>query len=277
MTPTDPTASAFATSRRRALVTGASAGIGQAFAHVLASEGHDLVLTARRVDRLDALAAELRHRYNVSCRTIAEDLADAAAPRRIVETCATEGLPIDILINNAGYGVPGAYAKTTWEDQQQFLQVLVVALSELTHRLLPGMIERRWGRILNVASLAGLLPGVAGHTLYAASKAYVIKFSESLALETSGQGIYVTASCPGFTRSEFHDVIGTRAQVNNLPAFMWQEAEPVARGSYDALMAGVPIFVPGPVNRSIATLARLMPRALVWKAMKRSARNFRRV
>ena len=122
---------------------------------------------------------------------------------------------------------------------------MVVAVSELTHRLLPGMIERKWGRIVNVASLAGLLPGVAGHTLYAASKAFVISFSESLALETAAHGINVTASCPGFTLSEFHDVSGTRDQVNKLPAFMWLDAEQVARESVDAVMAGVRVYVPG--------------------------------
>ena len=138
------------------------------------------------------------------------------------------------------------------------------------------MIERRWGRIINVASLAGLLPGVAGHTLYAASKAFVILFSESLALETARHGVHVTASCPGFTLTEFHDVTGTRAEVNRLPKFMWLDATDVARSSYEAVMAGVPVYVPGRVNRSIAGLARLLPRSVVLRAMKRSAGTFRK-
>ena len=138
-----------------------------------------------------------------------------------------------------------------------------VAVSELTHRLLPGMLDRKWGRIVNVASVAGLLPGVAGHTLYAASKAYVILFSESLALETAAQGINVTASCPGFTWSEFHDVSGTREQVNTLPAFMWMDAEQVASESIDAVMAGVRVYVPGTANRTLARLGRLLPRSIV--------------
>ena len=150
--------------------------------------------------------------------------------------------------------------------------MLVVAVAELAHRVLPGMIERKWGRIVNVASLAGLFPGVAGHTLYAASKAFLITFSESLALEAAPHGVHVTASCPGFTLTEFHDVTGTRDKVSRLPKFMWLDADDVARESYDAVMAGIPVFVPGRVNRSIATLARVLPKWLVWALMKRNAR-----
>jgi uncharacterized protein len=263
--------------RRRALVTGASSGIGLAFAHVLAEHGYDLVLTARRRDRLQALATELSGRHDVRCVLLPEDLAEPEASARIVDTLERQQLPVDVLVNNAGFGVPGSYASTTWPQQQAFLQVLVVAVAELTHRLLPGMMERRWGRIINVASLAGLLPGVAGHTLYAASKAFVIRFSESLALETAGHGIHVTASCPGFTLSEFHDVTGTREQVSKMPRFMWLEADSVARSSYDAVMAGVPVFVPGRVNRTLATLSRVLPRSVVWGLMKRNASRFRRV
>ncbi|HUE90007.1 MAG TPA: SDR family oxidoreductase [Vicinamibacterales bacterium] len=262
---------------RRALVTGASSGIGLAFAHVLAERGHDLILTARRQDRLETLAFELRTRHGIDAVVMAEDLADPLAPERLVSSIARRALHVDVLVNNAGYGVPGSYATTTWTDQQKFLQVLVVAVAELTHRLLPGMIERRWGRIINVASLAGMLPGVAGHTLYAASKAFVIKFSESLALETMRHGLHVTASCPGFTFSEFHDVTGTRAQVSRMPKLLWLDADVVARASYDAVMAGVPVFVPGRVNATLATLSRVLPRSIVWGLMKRNATKFRRV
>ena len=264
-------------SGRRALVTGASSGIGLAFAHVLAEHGHDLILTARRQDRLQSLADGLRTRYGVDAAVIADDLADRDAPRRLVEAMARECLVVDILVNNAGFGVPGSYASTTWAQQRDFLQVLVLAVAELSHRLLPGMIERRWGRIINVASLAGLLPAVAGHTLYAASKSFVISFSESLSLEVAHHGVNVTASCPGFTHTEFHDVTGTRAQVTELPAFLWLDAGSVARDSYDAVMAGVPVYVPGRLNRSIASLARTMPRRVVGAVMRRNASKFRRV
>jgi uncharacterized protein len=263
--------------RRRALVTGASSGIGLAFARVLAESGHDLILTARRQDRLERLAGELRTRHGTDVVVLAADLADPLAPERLVQSIAQRSLHVDLLVNNAGFGVPGSYARTTWADQQKFLQVLVVAVAELTHRLLPGMIERRWGRILNVASLAGMLPGVAGHTLYAASKAFVITFSESLALETARYGLHVTASCPGFTYSEFHDVTGTRAQVSTMPKFLWLDADVVARASYDAVMAGVPVFVPGRLNATLAVVGRVLPRTLVSRLMQRNAGKFRRV
>ena len=263
--------------RRRALVTGASSGIGLAFAHVLSEHGYDLILTARRLDRLESLATDLHGRHGTEVVVVREDLADAGAPQRLGDFLARQSLHVDVLVNNAGFGVPGSYAGTTWRQQQEFLQVLVVAVAELSHRVLPGMIARQWGRIVNVASLAGLLPGVAGHTLYAASKAFVIKFSESLALETAGHGVHVTATCPGFTFSEFHDITGTRAQVNRMPKFMWLDAEHVARGSYDAVMAGRTVYVPGRVNATLATLGRVLPQSLVGSLMKRNATKFRRV
>jgi short-subunit dehydrogenase len=263
--------------RRRALVTGASSGIGLAFAHVLAKQGYDLILTARRVDRLDSLAHELRTRYGSEAAVVADDLADPRAPERLVSRIAQQRLAVDVLVNNAGFGVPGGYASTTWHQQQEFVQVLVVAVAELSHRLLPPMIERRWGRIINVASLAGLLPGVAGHTLYAAAKAFVIKFSESLALETARHNVHVCASCPGFTITEFHDVTGTRDRVSTMPAFMWLDATTVAQGSYDAVMAGTSVYVPGRLNRSLASLARVLPPFVVGAVMRRNASKFRRV
>jgi short-subunit dehydrogenase len=259
------------------LVTGASSGIGLAFARVLAEHRHDLILTARRQDRLERLATDLKAQHGTDACVLVEDLANPIACNRLLAAIAARGLQVDILVNNAGFGVPGRYAATTWKQQQDFLQVLVVAVAELTHGLLPGMIDRQWGRIINVASLAGLLPAVAGHTLYAAAKAFVIKFSEALALENQRHGVHVTASCPGFTLSEFHDVTGTRAQVNTMPRFMWLDAEYVARGSYEAVMAAVPVFVPGGVNRSVATLGRVLPPRVVSRLMQRNAKKFRRV
>ncbi len=265
------------TKRRTALITGASAGIGASFARVFAARGFDLVITARREDRLAALAAEVRQRHGTEVHAIVEDLADPAASERVVEYLVGRGLVVDALVNNAGYGVPGAYANTTWTQQATFLQVMVTAVAELTHRLLPGMIERRYGRIVNVASLAGLLPGVAGHTLYAASKAFAIRFSESLALETAHHGVHVTALCPGFTYSEFHDVIGTREGVNRLPSWMWMDADRVAREGYDAVMRGQIVRVTGRANRAVGWFGRHLPEALVMRLMRRQGAKFRKL
>jgi uncharacterized protein len=263
--------------RRRALVTGASAGIGSAFARDLAARGYDLVLTARRAERLAQLAADLHARHAIDVVTLTEDLADPAAPARLADHLARKSLAIDVLVNNAGYGVPGAYVTTTWASQRDVLQVLVGAVAELTHRLLPAMIERRWGRIINVASVAGLMPGVAGHTLYAASKAFLIRFSESLALEGARHGVHVCASCPGFTLTEFHDVTGTRAQVSTMPRWMWLDAETVARESYDAVTRGVPVYVPGRLYKVLTNASRILPQSLVRGVMMRNAGRFRRV
>ena len=168
---------------RTALITGASSGIGEAFAEVFAAHGFDLVITARREDRLRAVAARLEQRYGIRVLVIVADHARQDTRGAAVHGDRVAGLTIDALVNNAGYGVPGTFVASPWQRHEEMLQVMVVGLAELTHRLLPGMIERGYGRIINVASLAGLVPAPAGHTLYAAAKALVIKFSEALSHE----------------------------------------------------------------------------------------------
>jgi uncharacterized protein len=262
---------------RTALVTGASAGIGKAFADALASRGYDLVVTARRADRLEALASTLVAAHGVRVVPLPADLADPMASERLVGAVSDAGLTVDVLVNNAGYGVPGRYARTEWRTQRDFIQVLVTAVAELTHRVLPGMIERRWGRVINVASLAALVPAAPGHTLYAASKAFLVKFSEALAGEVLNDGVHVSAVCPGFTFTEFHDVTGTREQVGTMPRWMWSDARAVAEEGYTAAMAGRPVIVTGRVNRAIAAGAKHLPSVVVNAAMRRSASRFRKL
>ena len=246
--------------RRLALVTGASAGIGAAFARILASHGYDVALTARRTERLEKLAEEISLRYGVETLTVAADLAEAEAPGQILEHLTAHGRTVDALVNNAGYGLPGSYAETRWEDQRAFIQVMMTAPADLAHRVLPGMIQRRFGRIVNVASLAGLVPPSAGHTLYGASKSFLVRFSQSLHLETQGNGVHVSALCPGFTFSEFHDVNGTRAQISrSTPPWLWLGADEVAAAGYEAVEANRPVCVPGAPNKAIAAVAKLIP------------------
>ena len=249
--------------KRTCLITGASAGIGAAFAEVFAANGFDLILTARRVDRLEAVAANLRTRHGRVVHVIPADLAEPGGVERLCSTVGERGLTVDALVNNAGYGVPGLLTTPAWERQRDLLQVLIGAVVELSWRLLPPMIERGYGRIINVSSLAGLIPAPAGHTLYPAAKSFVMRFSEALAEETRGKGVHVTALCPGFTVSEFHDVTGTRPSVSNLPAVMWMDAPVVARSGFEAVMAGIPVHVPGRANRVIAFVARHAPWVLV--------------
>jgi short-subunit dehydrogenase len=245
--------------RRTCLVTGASAGIGAAFAEVFAAHGFDLILTARRTDRLEALAADLGQRHACAVQVIRADLAEPGAVERLCDEIRARDLTVDALVNNAGYGVPGRLTTPRWEQQRDLLQVLITAVVELTYRLLPGMLDRGYGRIVNVSSLAGLIPAPAGHTLYPASKSFVMRFSEALAEEVRGRGVHVTALCPGFTLSEFHDVTGTRSSVSKLPSAMWLDAATVARSGYDAVMAGTAVHVPGRLNRAIAFVARHAP------------------
>ena len=240
-------------------MTGASAGIGAACAEVFAANGFDLILTARRADRLEAVAGELRTRHTRVVHVIPADLAEPGAAERLCRAIGERGLAVDALVNNAGYGVPGLLATPAWERQRDLLQVLIGAVVELTYRLLPGMLARGYVRIINVSSLAGLIPAPAGHTLYPAAKSFVMRFSEALAEETRGKGVHVTALCPGFTMSEFHDVTGTRPSVSRLPPLMWMDAPSVARAGFDAVMAGIPVHVPGRVNRVIAFVARHAP------------------
>lgn len=266
----------MSTTPRTALVTGASSGIGEAFADVIAAEGFALILTARREERLTAVATRLRQQHGVSVDVIVADLSERDAPARLCEEIGQRGLTVDLLVNNAGYGVPGTFTASPWERQAAQLQVMVVALAELTHRLLPGMVERGYGRIINVASLAALVPAPAGHTLYAASKSFVVKFSEALAGEVARSGVHVTALCPGFTRSEFHDVTGTRAMVSELPSWLWMSAPDVAREGFDAVMDGSPAHVTGRVNRAIAVLSRYTPQWLLAAIGRRTARRYRK-
>ena len=263
-------------SRRTALITGASAGIGEAFADVFAEHGFDLVITARRADRLAAVAARIEKQFGVRVHTITADLADSGAPRQICEDMTARGLTADALVNNAGYGIPGTFAASEWPRHAAMLQVMVVALAELTHRLVPGMVTRGYGRVINVASLAALVPAPPGHTLYAATKAFVVKFSESLAHEVRPAGVHVTALCPGFTLSEFHDVTGTRDTVRQLPGWAWMDAPTVAREGFDAVMAGTSVHVTGRVNRAVAVLSRILPQRVMVAIARRAAPRYRK-
>jgi len=258
------------------LVTGASAGIGAEFCRQLAAKGFSLVLVARRIEKLQTLADELKTSQSnaghpIECIIIQADLSDKTASQHIVEQLDANNIEIDYLINNAGYGLPGSFHVPDWKAHEDFLQVMVTAVCDLTHRLLPGMQSRHRGQIVNIASVAGLIPAAAGHTLYGASKAFLIKFSESLARENRSKGVKVTALCPGFTYSEFHDVNNTRKGVSQLPDIMWLEADFVVRECLEAVeKEQVPtMIVPGRQYRTLLWLNRYMP----WLANMLMSRN----
>jgi len=261
---------------RTVLVTGASAGIGKAFAKVFAAKGWNVVLTARRLDRLEALASEIETKYKVGAIAIEQDLAAPDSVEKLVAAISDRRvLTVDGLVNNAGYSVPGHYAKTAWADQDRFLRVMVTVPSELAHVLLPPMVQRRFGRIINVASLAGLIPGAAGHTLYGASKAFLIRFSESLLLENRNANVLTTALCPGFTYTELHDVIGTRHRVAQYGKAWWSTAGEVAVAGYDGVMSGKPVVVVGRRAKQISALMKVLPESVALGMVGRQSKTFR--
>ena len=239
------------------LITGASAGLGAALAREYAQRGWDLVLLARREARLETLATELTAAHGTACRVIAADLFSETAVPDLMS--ALGNAQIDGLINNAGYGHPGTFLASPWEDHRRFNHLMSVVPVELTRALLPAMVDRGFGRVMQVASLAGHMPGSKGHTLYAAVKSYLIKFSESLNIEMQGTGVQVSALCPGFVLTEFHDVNGTRAGIDGLPNFMVMNADVCAQLAADALEANKAVFISGRVNRSLARLNRWAP------------------
>ncbi|WP_339828311.1 SDR family NAD(P)-dependent oxidoreductase [uncultured Arenimonas sp.] len=256
-----------------ALVTGASSGIGADIAREYARRGKPLVLTARRVERLEALAAELS--AQVPCVVLAADLADPAAPASLFEQTQARGIFVDTLVNNAGFGVPGRYLSVDWKTHADSIQVLMTAVAHLSHLYLPAMEAAGRGRILNVASLAGLVPSSAGHTLYGASKAWLIRFSETLDQESRSRGVYVTALCPGMTYTEFHDVNGMRDKVSKLPKGIWLTSAEVARQGVDAVESGRARIVTGRSNKLIAGLSKYLPDRLARALLAAKAKDFR--
>lgn len=252
------------TTNRTALITGASAGIGSAFAQHLASEGYNLILVARRADKLNTLARELTQLHSVRCDVFCADLNTSTAPAEIFSFVEENKIEVDVLINSAGLSGKDAFAHTPWPTLAAEIQLMMTSLTELCHRALPGMQTRGWGRIINVSSIAAFAPPGAS-LLYTGIKSYVLNISQSLDMELRPQGIHVTALCPGFTHSEFHDAMGTRDQANNLPDILWQEADVVAREGWRAVMKGKPVCVPGMVNKIIAASVRPLPIALQYQ------------
>lgn len=259
-----------------ALVTGASAGIGAEFCRQLANKGYQLVLVARRADRLQVVADELQQSFGARSIIITADLSQKDACEAIVNRLEKEKITIEYLANNAGYGLPGSFHVPDWQEHADFIQVMMTAVCELTRRLLPGMQERGRGFIVNVASVAGLIAPSAGHTLYGASKSFLIKFSEALALENEESGVKVCALCPGFTYSEFHDVNGTREMISQLPSFLWLDAKDVVADTIQAMSREKvkTVVVPGRQYKVIVFIYRYLP----WLGSflnKRTAKDYR--
>ena len=244
---------------RRALVTGPTAGIGLEFARQLAARDHDLVLVARNEERLEEVAADLRSAYGITVEVLPADLADRAALAKVEERLADPDRPVDVLVNNAGFGLKGRFLDNSVEQEQAHLDVLVVAVMRLCHAALGPMVARGTGQIVNVSSVAGFLP----RGTYSAAKAYVTKFSEWAHHEYAAQGVQVMALCPGFVRTEFHE----RMQVgrDSAPSFLWLEAPDLVSAALSDLDAGKTISVPSMRYKVIVTGARYIPSGLLQR------------
>jgi len=243
-----------------ALVTGASSGIGAAMARLLASWKCDLVLSARRADRLAALAAELTAAHRVDCRVLPEDLADREGAARLHRAARESGRPIDVLINNAGFATYRAFADTGWQRHAELLQLNVTSLIELTCRFLPDLKARPRAHILNVSSIGAWIP-VPNLAAYGASKACVLSFSEALAAELERTSVRVTCLCPGGTTTEFPQVAGQKLGAAARAGMM--SAERCASIGLRGMLRGRRVVVPGGSNKLIRVASWLLPRRLV--------------
>lgn len=242
-----------------ALITGATAGIGLEFARQLAASGHDIVLVARDQDRLDETALALVQDFGVGTETLSADLSERAGMALVEARLSDRANPVDVLVNNAGFGLKGKFLDNTVEQEQAHLDVLVTAVMRLSHAALGGMVERGSGSVVNVSSVAGFLP----RGTYSAAKAYVTRFSEWANKEYAPSGVTVMALCPGFIRTEFHQRMDVGR--DSAPGFLWLEPEPLVRGALADLESGKAVSIPSLRYKAIVAGAKYVPAGLLQR------------
>jgi len=238
----------MADSGKTALITGATAGLGKEFARQLAATNYNLVLVARTAADLESTAAELGREFRVEVTVIAADLSRQEAPVQIYAETSARGLDIDFLINNAGIAGPDLLLDRDWQEQEDFFRLMMLSIAQLCHLYIPAMCERGFGRVINVASVAGRIPR-GGNCNYGPSKAWVIAMSEELALTVAADGVKVCALCPGFTHTEFHQRAGLMDMKNSMPKWLWYDAATVVREGLRALEKGRSVYSSGRLYR----------------------------
>ncbi|MFG2818344.1 SDR family NAD(P)-dependent oxidoreductase [Kitasatospora sp. NPDC048365] len=252
-----------------ALITGATAGIGAAFARRLARGGRDLVLVARDTARLEAAAADLAKTYGVEVETLTADLATDAGIAAVEDRLRDADRPVEVLVNNAGFGNRGAFLDVPLQAELDMLKVHVEAILRTTSAALPGMRERGRGAIVNVASVAAFLP----RGTYGATKAWVVNFTQGIARDLAGSGVRLQALCPGFTRTEFHERAGMGT--SNIPSWAWLDVDRVVEESLRDLARGRSLSVPGKRYKAVVALARLLPAGRLGGVSAKAARTYR--
>lgn len=239
----------------RALITGASAGLGSEFARQLAAAGHSLILVARRAEPMETLAAELREKHGITVDIMTADMCDETAPGKLFTEVQKRGLQVDYLINNAGSEGPDLIRERDWAKHDAYLRLMMTSVAAMCHEFIPGMIDRSFGRVLNVASVAGRMT-VGGDYSYGPTKAYLIALSKALASSLRDQGVFVMALCPGFTHTEFHASRKLATMKADTPKFIWYDADVVIREGLEALERGKDEYTSGRLYRFIVPILR---------------------
>jgi hypothetical protein len=255
-----------------ALVTGASSGIGAAIAKELASHGYSLVLVARREERLRSLATDISAEHDVEAEIITADLGDESERDRLQSELGGRGRAVEVLVNNAGFGHQADFARSPRERMVEMVRVNVEAVVDLTSRFIGPMAERGRGSVINVASTAAFQP-LPGSAVYAASKSFVLSFSEAIRTELRGTGVTVTAVCPGPVKTEFTEVAGVGGVEERTPGAVWMSAEEIARHAVDGARHDKRVVVPGMLNRATALAGQHSPRAVALPLISRVWRN----
>ncbi|MGU3498737.1 SDR family NAD(P)-dependent oxidoreductase [Mycobacterium sp. C31M] len=250
-----------------ALVTGASSGIGLEFARALAADGRDVIVAARRIDELERIAEELRQRHGVQAVALRADLSEDDGAAKLVAAAESVG-PIEVLINNAGFTLEGRYVEREWSAQKGFLNTMLAAPSELVWRLVPSMLERKSGTVINVSSLGAFYPSSPTYSLYAATKSFLLKFTRTLAEEYRGTGVTFTAVCPGFTRTAFiEDDTLAGENLRAVPSWLIAEPSRVAQRSLAAARSGKGVVYASNPDRAVAALLRHAPQELTSRVV----------
>ncbi|MFL2819668.1 MAG: SDR family NAD(P)-dependent oxidoreductase [Alphaproteobacteria bacterium] len=245
---------------KNALITGASSGIGKDIAYIMAEKGINLILLARREDALIKIKEDIQDKFSINIMVIAADLSQIPEYERIYDECKRNHFMPDFLVNNAGYGTLDSFHKISYEDHIKFINVLTTSVVSLTQLFMQNMMSNGFGRIINIASLAGFAPASNSGGMYTAVKSMVIKFSEGIHKEYKNNNIYCCAVCPGFTHTEFHDQMGEFK--SSIPSFMWMNSKTVAKQAFDETMKGKDLYINGGINKFLAFLMWLTPKWL---------------